>query len=108
MDELNNEGIVGTALGVLYYINFAEKLIIRIVSKAYGVQRALTSVKFCETNPQLILSNCCTAEGNSNGSSLSKVWTSATLDQVMKFSGPSIEGAGPVAFVLSGTNGSKF
>lgn len=108
LDDLNNEGIVGTSLGVLYYINFAEKLIIRIVSKAYGVQRAITSVKFCETNPQLVLSNVCN-NTETSGSALCKVWTSATLDQVMKFScSNTIEGSGPVAFVLSGTNSSKF
>lgn len=37
MDDLNNEGLVGTANGSLYYINFNEKLKIRIVSKAYSV-----------------------------------------------------------------------
>jgi hypothetical protein len=35
MDELNNEGVAGTSNGSLYYLNFSEKLLIRIVSKAY-------------------------------------------------------------------------
>ncbi len=48
MDDLNNEGLVGTAYGTLYYINFDEKLMIRIVSKAFSVQRPVTSVKFNE------------------------------------------------------------
>jgi len=34
MDDLNNEGIAGTSNGSIFYVNFAEKLIIRIVSKA--------------------------------------------------------------------------
>jgi hypothetical protein len=34
MDELNNEGLVGTSNGAIFYVNFAEKLIIRIVSKS--------------------------------------------------------------------------
>jgi hypothetical protein len=81
LDDLNNEGIVGTSLGVLYYLNFAEKLIIRIVSKVYGVPKAISSVKFCETNPQLIISNCSNSENKGvHGSALCKVWTSATLD----------------------------
>jgi len=88
MDDLNNEGLVGTAFGVLYYINFTDKMIIRIVSKAYTVQKPVTSIKFSEANPQLILSNCCNSEsGPANGSSLVKVWTSQSLDQVMKFAG---------------------
>ena len=37
MDDLNDEGILGTAYGALYYLNFTEKLIIRIVNKAYSV-----------------------------------------------------------------------
>ena len=51
MDDLNDEGIAGTAYGALYYLNFTEKLIIRIVSKAYSVQRPVTSVHFNEANP---------------------------------------------------------
>lgn len=108
LDDLNNEGIVGTSLGLLYYFNFSEKLIIKIVQKAYGVQRAISSLKFSETNPQLILSNVSNNTEN-GGSTLTKVWTSATLDQVMRFSCPTgIEGSGPVSFVLSGTNGAKY
>lgn len=51
MDDLNNEGLVGTAFGTLFYINFDEKLMIRVVSKAYSVQKPITSVKFSEQNP---------------------------------------------------------
>jgi hypothetical protein len=51
MDDLNNEGIVGTAYGGLFYINFDEKLMIRIVSKAFSVQKAITAIKFSEQNP---------------------------------------------------------
>ncbi len=42
MDDLNNEGIAGTSNGSLYYLNFAEKLIIRIVTKAYHLQKEIT------------------------------------------------------------------
>lgn len=37
MDDLNNEGIASTSFGSVYYLNFTEKLIIRIVNKAYNV-----------------------------------------------------------------------
>ena len=50
----------------------------------------------------MIMTNCCVDP--SNGSGLVKIWTSHTLDQVMKFSGPSDD----AAFVLSSTNGGKF
>jgi len=107
MDDLNDEGIAGTAYGALYYLNFTEKLIIRIVSKAYSVQRPVTSLHFNEANPQLVVTNCCNSEGGANGSSLVKVWTAQTMDQVMKFVGAP-DSSGPAAFVLSSTNGGRF
>jgi hypothetical protein len=42
MDELNNEGIVGTSHGTMYYINFNDKLMIKMVNKAYSVQKPIT------------------------------------------------------------------
>jgi hypothetical protein len=32
MDDLNNEGLVGTEAGCIHYVNFNEKVIIKIVS----------------------------------------------------------------------------
>ena len=32
MDSLNNEGIVGTGAGSLYYINFEEKVSLKVVN----------------------------------------------------------------------------
>lgn len=106
MDDLNNEGLVGTAFGTLFYINFDDKLMIRVVSKPYSVQKPITSVKFSEQNPQLIISNICNSN-DGNGSGIVKVWTTPTLDQVMRFSQVP-ENAGPAVFVLSGTNGAKY
>jgi WD40 repeat protein len=106
MDDLNNEGLVGTAFGTLFYINFDDKLMIRVVSKPYSVQKPITSVKFSEQNPQLIISNICNSS-DGNGSGIVKVWTTPTLDQVMRFSQVP-ENAGPAVFVLSGTNGAKY
>jgi hypothetical protein len=34
MDDANVEGMIGTSSGSIYYANFDEKMIIRIVSKA--------------------------------------------------------------------------
>ncbi len=51
MDELNNEGIAGTSSGSIYYLNFAEKLILRIVTKAYHLQKEVTQLKVYEKNP---------------------------------------------------------
>ncbi len=73
MDELNNEGIVGTAYGNMYYINFNDDLKIKMISKAYSVQKPITQIKFDDGNPHLIISNVCCSEGN--GSVIVKVWT---------------------------------
>jgi streptogramin lyase len=51
MDDLNNEGLAGTANGSIFYLNFAEKLIIKIVSKAYHLQKEVSVLKVCEHNP---------------------------------------------------------
>jgi WD40 repeat protein len=62
-------------------------------------------VKFNEQNPQLIISNVCCSDNN--GSGIVKVWTSQTLDQVMRFASAP-DNSGPVSFVLSATNGGRF
>lgn len=51
MDELNNEGLLGTDKGALYYLNFNEKVIIKIVNKANSIQDEISIVKFNEHNP---------------------------------------------------------
>ena len=107
MDDLNNEGLVGTAFGVIYYLNFNEKILIRIVQKVYSVPKPVTTVKFSQANPNLVLTNCTASEGGQNGSSLAKVWAAGSLDQVMKFAG-AVEGAGPACFVLTSVNDSRY
>lgn len=74
MDDLNNEGIAGTSNGSLYYLNFTEKLIIRIVSKGYHLQKEISILKVCEKNPSLTLTNC-----SETGSTV-KLWTTNTID----------------------------
>ena len=33
LDELNQEGVIGTNAGILYYVNLVEKILIKIVQK---------------------------------------------------------------------------
>lgn len=74
MDDLNNEGIAGTTNGSLFYLNFQEKLIIRIVTKAYHLDKEISILKVCEKNPSIVLSNC------SDTGSTVKIWTRDTID----------------------------
>ena len=48
MDELNNEGLVGTGQGSVYYLNFNEKMMIKIVSKA--TPNEVSIVRFQQPN----------------------------------------------------------
>lgn len=32
MDDFNNEGLIGTEAGSIFYVNFAEKVLIKLVS----------------------------------------------------------------------------
>ena len=92
MDDLNEEGLIGTSNGQIYYANFTEKVLIRLVSKANGDQDAINIVKFNYENPALFLTS-----GGVNSNTV-KLWTSSTVDQVMKFTGSS---SSPVSFVLT-------
>lgn len=74
MDDLNNEGIAGTVNGSLFYLNFSEKLIIRIVSKAYHLQKEISILRVSEQNPNIFLSNC-----SETGSTV-KIWTKESVD----------------------------
>ncbi len=46
MDDLNNEGMVGTSNGSIYYLNFDEKIIIKLVSSSSSGQDAVTCLSF--------------------------------------------------------------
>jgi hypothetical protein len=99
MDEFNNEGILGTDKGALYYINFNEKIIIKIVNKANPIQDEISLVKFNEHNPQMFLSNC------GSKSSFAKLWTTESIDLVTRFVSPKHS---PVAAILSATSTSSY
>ena len=34
MDELNNEGLLGTAKGSIYFVNFTQRQLVRLVTSA--------------------------------------------------------------------------
>lgn len=74
MDELNNEGMVGTSTGSIYYINFDEKIIIKLISSSSSGQDGVAIAKFNDQNTNLFLttagSNSCTV----------KLWATNTVD----------------------------
>jgi hypothetical protein len=50
MDEHNNEGLVGTEAGSIHYINFAERVVIRLVSSNNCYQGPANLNKFDPVN----------------------------------------------------------
>jgi len=43
MDDQNNEGLVGTENGTVYYINFEEKILLKLIATHHG---HISSLKF--------------------------------------------------------------
>jgi hypothetical protein len=63
MDDFNNEGLIGTEAGQIYYVNFAEKmdpveLPVRLVSSNNKNQDAVCFFKIDPVNPSILVSNC--------------------------------------------------
>ena len=92
MDELNMEGIIGTAEGNIHYINFMDKVMVKLVSRVAPVMEPINCIKYDSTNPQVFLTTC----GQTNGDV--KLYTSATVDQIVNFPSYSL---GPVKFITT-------
>ena len=63
MDDLNNEGLVGTENGTIYYVNFFDNVDpslypIPIVSSNNINRDAISLLKIDPGNPQIFVSNC--------------------------------------------------
>lgn len=58
MDDLNEQGLIGTEAGNIYYINFLEAGPIRLVSSNNMNQDAITYLKFDFANPRIFAASC--------------------------------------------------
>lgn len=94
MDDLNNEGLVGTENGSIYYVNFLEKIEILLVTSNNRNQEAINFCKIDPNNPNIFVSNC------GKKSDELKLNTVQNCDQVMNFQS-SLEDDGHVVFVIS-------
>lgn len=77
MDDLGQEGIVGTFDGNLYYMNMQEKQLIRIVSRVSQALDDVSIVKFDPCNQAVFMTSSGTESGDV------KLFTTATMDQVI-------------------------
>jgi hypothetical protein len=58
MDELNVEGILGTSLGNIFYINIQEQVLIKLVSRVSPLMDNIKVVRYDPTNQAIFLSTC--------------------------------------------------
>ena len=86
------EGIIGTAEGNIHYINFMDKVMVKLVSRVAPVMEPINCIKYDTTNPQVFLTTC----GLTNGDV--KLYTSATVDQIVSFPQYTL---GPVKFITT-------
>jgi hypothetical protein len=94
MDDLNNEGLVGTEAGCIHYVNFAEKIIIRLVSSNNNNHDGIGYCKYDPQNQNLIVTGCGKKSDNL------KIFTAQNCDQVMNFQA-NYDDDGYVVFVIS-------
>lgn len=79
MDDLNVEGILGTSMGNIFYLNLEAQQLIRLVSRAAPGLDEIGIVKFDPANQAVFLSS----SGRESGEV--KLFTTSTLDQVINF-----------------------
>jgi len=94
MDDSNNEGLIGTEAGSIFYVNFNEKIVIKLVSSNNNNQSA---IDFCKLDPQnsaITVTNC------GKKSDELKIFTTNNCDQVMNFQS-NFDDDGYVVFVIS-------
>jgi hypothetical protein len=93
MDEQNNEGLIGTEAGCIHYVNFAENLLIKLVSSNNQNQDEVKICKFDKSNKEIFYTSCGTKSDEL------KVYTTQNCDQVHNFQS-NHEDDGYVVFVI--------
>jgi len=58
MDELNNEGLIGTEAGCIHYVNFSENIIIKLVSSNNKNHDAIDFCKYDPYNQAIFMASC--------------------------------------------------
>jgi hypothetical protein len=58
MDDSNNEGLIGTEAGSIFYVNFNERIVIKLVSSNNNNQSAIEFCKLDPQNPAITVTNC--------------------------------------------------
>jgi hypothetical protein len=94
MDEMNNEGLIGTEAGGIYYVNFMECITIQLVQSNNKHQDAVNFVQYDPKHEKVFLTSC------GEKSDELKVFTTENCDAVNTFHS-SIDEDGYVVFVIS-------
>lgn len=99
MDDKNEEGIIGTTQGYICYVNFAEKVVIPLVTKANSTMEPINHIVYDQINTQVFLTSTNKASGTV------KMFTSATIDQISDFKEPDL---GAIVFITYPPRNKKF
>lgn len=94
MDEMNNEGLIGTEAGGIFYVNFMECITIQLVQSNNKHQDAVNFVQYDPKHEKVFLTSC------GEKSDELKVFTTENCDAVNTFHS-SIDEDGYVVFVIS-------
>lgn len=94
MDEKAEEGMVATAHGNIFYVNFGEKVSIKLVTRVSTGIEKVNICKYDMENPSVFLCNAGVNSGDLH------LFTSQHMDQISKFNEYSL---GPIAFVIGST-----
>lgn len=97
MEEHNNEGIIGTSMGYIYYVDISkpdEPQMIRLVTRASVGPDQISQVLVDPNNKQVFLSTC------GQESDDVKLYTTKEIDQIINW--PNVEYS-PVVFVIGNT-----
>lgn len=100
MDERNEEGMIGTSHGKIFYVCLKdnkdkkqEKITVQLVSKVAVSLENVDIVRFDIQNPKVFMTNCGPERGQV------KLLSSITMDTVFTF--PEYQQLGPVRFITS-------
>lgn len=100
MDELNEQGLIGTEAGCIHYVHFLDNMSIKLISSNNMHQEAINYCKFDFANPRIFAASC------GKKTEHLKLYTGENCDEVMKFEA-SYEDDGYVVFVIGHPTFSK-
>ena len=100
MDELNEQGLIGTEAGIIHYVNFLDNITVKLVSSNNMNQDSINYAKFDFANPRIFATSC------GKRTEELRLFTGENCDEVMNFES-NYDNDGHVVFVIGHPTFSK-